>query len=93
VFAEYFVWHSDNVRIPDMASAFGAILKEHRQAKGFSQEALAEKADIHPTHVSLIERCERNPSLNVAKSLASALGVSLASLIQEAEGLQANQRR
>jgi XRE family transcriptional regulator, regulator of sulfur utilization len=81
------------MRIVDMASAFGAVLKKHRQAKGLSQEALAEKADIHPTHVSLIERCERNPSLNVAKSLATALGLSLTSLIREAEESQAGRRR
>jgi transcriptional regulator with XRE-family HTH domain len=72
----------------DMAAALGAVLKKHRRAKGFSQEALAEKAGIHPPHVSLIERCERNPSVNVAKSLAMALNLSLASMIEEAEALQ-----
>jgi transcriptional regulator with XRE-family HTH domain len=71
-----------------MAAALGAVLKKHRQARGFSQEALAEKAGIHPTHVSLIERCERNPSVNVAKALAVALNISLASLVGEAEALQ-----
>jgi ribosome-binding protein aMBF1 (putative translation factor) len=81
------------MRALDMASAFGVVLKKHRQAKGFSQETLAEKAEIHPTHVSLIERCERNPSLNVAKSLSTALGISLADLVKEAETLQRSHRR
>jgi len=72
---------------PDMASAFAVVLKKHRQKKGFSQETLAEKANIHPTHVSLIERFERNPSMNVAKALSTALEFSLAELIQEAEHL------
>lgn len=76
-----------------MASAFGAVLKRHRQMRGLSQEALAEKAEIHPTHVSLIERCGRNPSLNVAKSLAVGLGTSLTELVQEAEALQNNRHR
>lgn len=76
-----------------MASAFGMVLKKHRLAKGISQEAIAEMADIHPTHVGFIERSERNPSLNVAKSLAKALGVSLADLIREAEELQESRRR
>jgi transcriptional regulator with XRE-family HTH domain len=93
VFGVLAVWHYARVRIVDMASSFGVVLKKHRQAKGLSQEALAEKADIHPTHVSLIERCERNPSLNVAKSLATALGLSLTSLIREAEELQTNRHR
>lgn len=68
-----------------MAKAFGLVLKKHRKAKGLSQEALAEKADLHPTHVSLVERFERNPSLNVAHALARALGVPLSQLIAEAE--------
>lgn len=76
-----------------MAAAFGAVLKKRRQAAGISQEALAEKADIHPRHVGYIERSERNPSLNVAKSLAKALDVSLAELIQEAEELYDGRRR
>ena len=76
-----------------MASAFGAVLKKHRQKKKLSQEAVAELANIHPTHVSLIERCERNASLNVAKALAQALGVPLSELIHEAEDLQINDER
>ncbi len=50
-----------------------------------SQEVLAEKADIHPIYVGYIERSARNPTLKVAKSIANALGLSLADLIAEAE--------
>ena len=71
-----------------MAMAFAAVLKKHRATKGISQELLAEKANIHPTHVGLIERALRNPSLNVAQSIASALGLSLTQMIDEAEQLQ-----
>lgn len=69
----------------EMASAFGVVLKRHRLAKKFSQEALSEKAGLHPTHVSLIERFQRNPSINVAASLAKALGLTLSEMIAEAE--------
>lgn len=75
------------MRTTDLASALGVVLKKHRQAASLSQEALAEKAGIHPTHISLIERCERNPSVNVAKALAMGLNVRLASLVKEAEEL------
>ncbi len=61
------------------------MLKKHRNAKGMSQEVLAEKADIHPIYVGYIERSARNPTLKVAKSIATALGLSLADLIAEAE--------
>ena len=71
----------------EMADAFALVLKKHREAKRLSQETLAEKADLHPTYVGLIERSLRNPSLNVSKSLAKALGVPLTKLISEAESL------
>ena len=76
------------MRNVDMSRAFGVVLRKHRLAKRLSQEALAEKADLHPTHVSLIERFERNPSLNVANSLVKALGAPLSELIAEAETVQ-----
>ena len=71
----------------DMAAAFAVVLKQHRAAKGISQEKLAERADIHPTHVGLIERAQRNPSLNVAKALADGLGLTLTEMVGEAERL------
>lgn len=69
----------------EMSDAFALVLKKHRKAKGLSQELLAEKADLHPTYIGLVERRLRNPSLNTAKALAVGLGVPLAKLIGEAE--------
>jgi len=71
----------------EMADAFALVLKKHREARDLSQEALAEKADLHPTYIGLVERSLRNPSLNASKSMAKALGVPLAQLIAEAEAL------
>ena len=65
--------------------AFGAVVRRHRTAKRLSQEALAEKADIHHTHVGLMERGERNPSLGVAHRVARALGLTLSAMIAQAE--------
>ena len=64
---------------------FARLLREHRLTKGLSQERLAEIASIHPTHVGLIERGRRNPSIEVAYKLAAALGMNLSQLIKEAE--------
>ena len=72
----------------EISTAFATVLKKHRTAKGISQELLAEKADIHPTHVGLIERSLRNPSLNVAQAIAGALELSLTQMVAEAEQLQ-----
>jgi len=72
----------------EMSDAFALVLKKHRKAKGLSQELLAEKADLHPTYIGLVERRLRNPSLNVAKALAQGLDLPLAALIKEAEAMK-----
>ena len=76
----------------EITVAFAAVLRKHRGAEGMSQEKLAEKANIHPTHVGLIERSLRNPSLKVAKAIADALRLPLAQMIAEAaiESLRTN---
>ena len=72
----------------EISKAFGMVLRKHRLALGLSQELLAEKSDLHPTHVSLIERFQRNPSLNIAAALAAALGLKLSEMLAEAESIQ-----
>lgn len=71
-----------------MANAFGVVLRKHRKARKISQELLAEKADVASKMVSLVERSERNPSLNLADSLAQGLDVPLWQLIKEADGVR-----
>lgn len=51
-----------------------AVLK-HRKRAGFSQEALAEKADIHPNYVGRIERGECSATLAILLRIAKALNV------------------
>ena len=75
-------------RLANISDAFAAAVKEHRLASGLTQKALAEKADLHPTYISLVERFLRTPRLDVAESLAKALGISLSKLIAEAEKIQ-----
>lgn len=54
---------------------FAANVRRLRVAAGLSQEALAERADLHRTYVSSVERAERNVSLENIFRLAEALGV------------------
>lgn len=72
----------------DMARHFATVLQRQRKAKRVSQETLAERADCDSTMISLIERKIRNPTLNLADSLANGLGISLSQLIKEAEDLR-----
>ncbi len=48
----------------------------------------AERADIVSRMVSLIERFERNPTVNVADSIALAVNVTLWRLRKDAEDLR-----
>lgn len=81
------------MRQKDMARHFALVLKKHRAEKGVSQELLAERADCDSTMISLIERGIRNPSVNLADSLAGGLGVPLSQLMREAEELRTKQRK
>jgi transcriptional regulator with XRE-family HTH domain len=71
----------------DFAKKFGKVVRKHRKRLNLSQEELAEKADLAPKMISLIERFERNPSLNVAHSIALGLSVPLWRLIKDAQEL------
>ena len=64
---------------------FALIVRRRRGAAGHSQEAFAHRAGLHRTYVSLLERGNRTPSLEVVRKLAAALGTSMASLVRELE--------
>ena len=64
---------------------FGSLVRRRRHTAGLGQEALADKAGLHRTHVSLLERGKRMPSLQVIKKLADALETTMASLMEELE--------
>lgn len=60
---------------------FAESLRRLRIQKGFSQEALAELADLHRTYVGSVERGERNISIDNMEALATALGVELGEML------------
>lgn len=70
---------------PRFSAAFNRIIREQRLARGLSQEALSELAEVDRTYVGLLERGKRSAGLDVAKRLAIGLEVPLAELIAAAE--------
>jgi transcriptional regulator with XRE-family HTH domain len=68
-----------------LSATFGPLVKKYRLAKKLSQEALAEKADVHPTYIGLLERGQRVPGIDVAERIANALGLKLSLLVAQAE--------
>lgn len=66
-------------------SRFATSLRRWRNRRGFSQEELAERADLHRTYISDVERGARNLSLESINKLATALEVSLPILFSSPE--------
>lgn len=56
---------------------FGEKVREERLRQGFSQEELAAKAGVHRTYIGMIERAEKNITLENIEKIANALGISL----------------
>lgn len=56
---------------------FGERVRELRKIKGFSQEELADKANLHRTYIGMIERAEKNITLINIQKIADALEVEL----------------
>lgn len=67
----------------NVKKTFGTSVKELRKQQGISQEELAERAELHRTYVSDVERGERNPSLESITKLANALSVSVSALFPQ----------
>lgn len=71
-----------NVRNSKLIKRFGKHVKELREARNLSQEALANEADVPISQIGRIERGEVNPTLSTMDSLAQALKISLADLLK-----------
>ncbi len=59
-----------------LLEAFGMRLRAERERRNLSQDALADIANVHRTHLSALELGLRDPHLSMLLILADALGVS-----------------
>jgi transcriptional regulator with XRE-family HTH domain len=69
----------------DIRERFGYAVKLRREALSLTQEDLADKASIHRTYLSDVERGTRNVSLINIERLASGLSISLSELFRIVE--------
>ncbi|MCX6926217.1 MAG: helix-turn-helix transcriptional regulator [Verrucomicrobia bacterium] len=67
--------------IPQYRRALGENIRAQRKRHGFSQEKLAEKAELHPVYVGRVERGEVNVSIDSLMRIVRALRVSLQDLV------------
>ncbi|WP_221715633.1 helix-turn-helix domain-containing protein [Sphingobium xanthum] len=65
----------------DIRQRLGRNLRRLRTERGWSQEEFADRAGIHRTYVSDIERGARNPTITVVEKLATPLGTTVSALL------------
>jgi transcriptional regulator with XRE-family HTH domain len=75
-------------RREDPQVGLGMAIRQFRHKKKLSQEALGEKAEIHPTWISHIESGRINPTWGNVRRIARGLEIKLAELAEEAEKLE-----
>lgn len=72
--------------VSDIKALLGIAIKTERFGLGISQEELADRAGLHRTYVSDVERGARNPSIGSVEKLARALQISVSRLFEQATG-------
>jgi transcriptional regulator with XRE-family HTH domain len=70
---------------PDIRERFGTAVKFRREELGLTQEDLADKAGIHRTYLSDVERGTRNLALLNIEKLAEALSMTMSELFAAVE--------
>ncbi len=63
------------VRYTGSIRIVAAAVRQRRKDRGWSQEELGARADLHRTYIGAIERCEENLTLRTLDKLATALKV------------------
>lgn len=67
----------------DLTKLIGLRIRMYRNEKGYTQEELAEKCNLHPTYVGQVERGERNASILSVEKIATGLDVPISDLFKD----------
>lgn len=73
--------HFRSILQMEICKHVGALIRAHRQARGWSQEGLAGRAGLHRTYVSSLERGLRNPTVTVLARIAAAMELTVSALL------------
>jgi transcriptional regulator with XRE-family HTH domain len=73
------------LEVMDINARIARRVRELRDAQGYSLDALAALSGVSRSNISLIERGQSSPTAAVLDKLATALGVTLASLFEAAD--------
>ncbi len=62
---------------------FGKKVREERRKQRLSQEQPAEKASLHRTYIRMIERAEKNITLENINKICKALNLNISALFKD----------
>lgn len=66
----------------DVLFKFGQKVREERLKRNLSQEEFADMAGVHRTYIGMIERAEKNITLENIQKIANALSIRIVDLLQ-----------
>lgn len=69
----------------ELRSRLGRAVKRLRQHRGLTQQQLADKAGLHRTYLSDVERGARNLSLEVLFRLSASLETPISEIFKQVE--------
>jgi transcriptional regulator with XRE-family HTH domain len=75
------------------AELLGICIRDRRIDSGMSQVEFGEKCGFYQTYLSRIENGRANPSLNAFQVIATALGISVFDLFEEASRVLASNNK
>ena len=67
----------------DIRKVIARNVRAFRQERVWSQEELADRAGVHRTYISQVERAVTNPTATVIARIAAALGVDPSELLRK----------
>lgn len=75
----------DQTKLQAVAAQIARLLREEREKRGLSMNAVAERSGLSQPMVSLVERELRNPTIDTLLRLAVALELDLADVVAKAQ--------
>ena len=67
----------------ELSLNFGKIIRELRKKKDISQEELGFRSNLHRTYIGMIERGEKNITLENIDKIAKGLDVSMKKIFEK----------
>ena len=65
--------------------SLGSVIRRARNSAGFSQEKLADRANLHRTYIGGVERGERNVGFKNLIAISAALNIPVHELVRDVD--------